>query len=380
MREDHAGVVVASDSPSVRSLCARAAHGAGLSRVRYALPSAASVLDALREFTPRIVVLEARFPGRAHVELFPLRALRDAIGSSVDTAVVVVTSSEDRALERSVHAIGVDAFWRLPIDVSAFRENLAWLCHRGAAAQPDTGAVAPVTPQIEPNGYEVDVETCRPVRGTVLEALCAMQELAAPALAAHAQRVACLTQELCQALDLGRSYAMSVGAGALLHDIGHLPAGRSVSLKVPARGSILAGQPGESAEHLAVGRSFLDRFGRKVPFAVREVVVHHHERWDGRGRPTGYAGHEIPFAARIVAVCDVFDDALRDALQALEPREAVPFAIERTAQAAGSVLDSDLVDALAAVVDDGIVTGLQRQGEPCGRGRDAIDTMWLSGR
>lgn len=38
-----------------------------------------------------------------------------------------------------------------------------------------------------------------------------------------------------------------------------------------------------------------------------EVIRHHHERWDGLGYPDGLAGEAIPLAARIFAVCDVFD-------------------------------------------------------------------------
>ena len=38
-----------------------------------------------------------------------------------------------------------------------------------------------------------------------------------------------------------------------------------------------------------------------------EIAAAHHERWDGRGYPTGLGGDEIPVAARIVAVADVYD-------------------------------------------------------------------------
>lgn len=348
MREHQASIVVASDNPSVRSLCARAAHGAGLAHVRYALPNEAAVLHAWREFAPRAIVVEARFPGREHVELLPLRALRDAIGSTTQTAMVVVTSSDDRTLERSVHAIGVDAFWRLPIDASAFRENLAWLRHRSSVAQPDSVSSAAIIRRGDASGFELEAQTCRPVHGTVLHALCVAQELADPALGAHAQRVARLTQTLCRALDLGPSYAMSVGAGALLHDIGHLAVGRVRAPALLARGAVMATRSDEPDEHLAAGRSLLERL--TVPAAVREAVEHLHERWDGRGRPTGYAGHEIPFAARLVAVCDVLDRVLVEGAEALEEGEVFVFASERLRTASGTVLDPDLVDTVIDVL------------------------------
>ncbi len=40
---------------------------------------------------------------------------------------------------------------------------------------------------------------------------------------------------------------------------------------------------------------------------VEDIALYHHERWDGTGYPVGLAGEEIPLAARIMAVADVFD-------------------------------------------------------------------------
>jgi len=44
-----------------------------------------------------------------------------------------------------------------------------------------------------------------------------------------------------------------------------------------------------------------------VPGDVRAIIRNHHERWDGLGYPDGLAGEEIPFAARILCVADVYD-------------------------------------------------------------------------
>jgi len=79
-----------------------------------------------------------------------------------------------------------------------------------------------------------------------------------------------------------------------------------------------------------------------VPPAARQVVRHHHERWDGRGYPDGLKGETIPLPARIFAVCDVFD-----ALTSERPyksalgREAA--ALELWQSARTGHLDQDLV-------------------------------------
>ena len=40
---------------------------------------------------------------------------------------------------------------------------------------------------------------------------------------------------------------------------------------------------------------------------IAAIILHHHERWDGRGYPFGAVGEEIPLGARIIAVCDSID-------------------------------------------------------------------------
>jgi HD-GYP domain-containing protein (c-di-GMP phosphodiesterase class II) len=81
------------------------------------------------------------------------------------------------------------------------------------------------------------------------------------------------------------------------------------------------------------------------------IVLHHHERWDGKGYPAGLAGTAIPLGSRIVAVADAFDAMTsnrpyRDAL-------AVSEAIDRLRDGAGSQWDPDCVDVFNRLVLEG---------------------------
>ena len=58
--------------------------------------------------------------------------------------------------------------------------------------------------------------------------------------------------------------------------------------------------------HPAIGADIV-RPVRGLSGVTLDCVLHHHERWDGRGYPDGLAGEEIPLAARIVSVVDVWD-------------------------------------------------------------------------
>ena len=58
---------------------------------------------------------------------------------------------------------------------------------------------------------------------------------------------------------------------------------------------------------------------------ARDIALCHHEKWDGTGYPSGLAGEEIPEAARIAAICDVFDalTSVRPYKKAWEVKDAI---------------------------------------------------------
>ncbi|MGE3804752.1 MAG: protein kinase [Gemmataceae bacterium] len=90
--------------------------------------------------------------------------------------------------------------------------------------------------------------------------------------------------------------------------------------------------------HTLIGANILDALGREhgaLPFLdmAREIVRHHHERYDGRGYPDHLAGTDIPPAARLVAIADVYDALRRKRFHkpALPHHEAARFILEGSA-------------------------------------------------
>jgi HD-GYP domain-containing protein (c-di-GMP phosphodiesterase class II) len=84
---------------------------------------------------------------------------------------------------------------------------------------------------------------------------------------------------------------------------------------------------------------------------VTDVVLYHHERWDGSGYPEGLAQDEIPLAARIFSVCDALE-----AMTAARPyRGPLPISVafERVKIEAGHQFDPDVIAALS----DGVTSG-----------------------
>lgn len=118
----------------------------------------------------------------------------------------------------------------------------------------------------------------------------------------HTQRVVQTTLQLARRLNLPDSQMIHIRRGATLHDIG----------KVAIPDSILH-KPGPLAphewvimrRHPLIAADLLSPIPHLVP--ALDIPRSHHEKWDGTGYPLGQAGTDIPLAARLFAVVDVFD-------------------------------------------------------------------------
>lgn len=118
----------------------------------------------------------------------------------------------------------------------------------------------------------------------------------------HSQRVTQLTVELARMMGISESDLIHVQRGALLHDIG----------KIGIPDHILS-KPGpltnEEWEIMRMHPVYAYKALADIPFLrnALEIPYSHHERWDGSGYPQGLQGEQIPLAARVFAVVDVYD-------------------------------------------------------------------------
>jgi diguanylate cyclase (GGDEF)-like protein len=150
---------------------------------------------------------------------------------------------------------------------------------------------------------------------------------------------------------LGARVAARVGASpaelelvrqaALLHDLGML-----------AIAPQILGKPGPLDEReWEIVRSHPDR-GAEILLQAPDLgrlaaaVRASHERWDGRGYPSGLAGGEIPFAARVIAACDAFDAIVAE--RPYSPALPIDAALAELAECAGAQFDPVVVAALIA--------------------------------
>lgn len=172
-----------------------------------------------------------------------------------------------------------------------------------------------------------------------LDALVASVEAKDPASLGHSGRVAQLCEWTAESLGLGHREIQEVRTAGMLHDLGKLAVPSRVLRMRRERSDdeqvLLAEHPLHALEMLS-----------EIEFVKGSLdgIAHHHERYDGRGFPSGLAGNGIPLAARIIAVADAFDalTTTRSYRSALAPADA----LEELRSRGGSQLDPYVVSAL----------------------------------
>lgn len=140
-----------------------------------------------------------------------------------------------------------------------------------------------------------------------LRALGAAIDLRDSETAGHSQRVCLYSLEIARAIGLSGVPALNLERGAYLHDIGKLGIPDGILLKP---GPLTSDERKLMQRHVQIGFELVNG----IPFLAdaAEIILTHHERYDGSGYPNGLKGQEISLGARIFAVSDSFDAVTSD--------------------------------------------------------------------
>jgi putative nucleotidyltransferase with HDIG domain len=153
----------------------------------------------------------------------------------------------------------------------------------------------------------------------------------------HSDRVADLAARVAKRVGLDPEHVELTRLAGSLHDLGKLAIPEEL-LRKP--GSLTDSEWLVLERHPQIGFRMLDSLGVDP---VADLVLHHHERWDGAGYPDGLAGEEIPLGARIIFVSDAFDAMTSD--RVYQPRRSADAALAELRRCAGSQFDPGIVAA-----------------------------------
>jgi putative nucleotidyltransferase with HDIG domain/PAS domain S-box-containing protein len=164
----------------------------------------------------------------------------------------------------------------------------------------------------------------------------------------HSRRVTDLTIKLAMALNVPSEEFDHYRRGAILHDIGKMAVPDEI-LRKP--GQLTEEERAIIKQHPDTAHQLLKR----IPFLKQamDIPYCHHEKWDGSGYPRGLKGEEIPLAARIFSVVDVWD-----AVQSERPYNHAwsrQMAIDHLKGQRGKYFDPQIVDVFLSMVQEGMV-------------------------
>src|SRR4051795_2548098 len=168
----------------------------------------------------------------------------------------------------------------------------------------------------------------------------------------HAERVRSLTDLIAERMALPQHDRDRLRWAALLHDIGKLHVSAELLNKdgkpTSQEWDIIRQHPAHGAAMAAPLMGWLEGWG--------DVIVQHHERWDGAGYPHGLAGAEICLGARIVSVADAYD--VMTSTRAYKKPIGRAAALRDLIRCAGSQFDPEVVRAMVAVPSRRLVVAM----------------------
>jgi response regulator RpfG family c-di-GMP phosphodiesterase len=160
----------------------------------------------------------------------------------------------------------------------------------------------------------------------------------------HLKRVSRYCVKIAEAADCSPGFINRIKIYAPLHDVGKVGIPDSILKKTT---NFTKEEAGIMEQHVVIGARFLED-ARFDPMA-RNIVLFHHEKWDGTGYVQGLKGEEIPLEARILSIADVYDALSLDRVyrRALPESEIDAIVRERS----GSHFDPRLIDVFFNIKD-----------------------------
>ena len=175
--------------------------------------------------------------------------------------------------------------------------------------------------------YKHKIVESEGLRGSTIKTVIHTLHEKSPREERHSKRVSDISQSIGRALGLSEFEINQLRAVGLLYDIGKIGISESILDKIEP---LSPNEYEAIKKHSEIGYRILNSAAYMKELA--EIILSHHERWDGNGYPNGLKGDEIPILARIVSVADSYDAMMSDRpyRKALTEQEAISQIIQNS--------------------------------------------------
>ena len=246
-------------------------------------------IEKAKEFLPDVILLDVMMPGMTGFEVCQRIRTEPEIA---EIPIIMLTALDDRESLLTALKAGADDFISKPFDRYELRARLLGITrlNRYKKLTQERAKLQVANEQLL-DAYEATIEGWSHA-----------MDLRDRETEGHSRRVAELTVNLAQAVGMSQEEIVHLRRGALLHDLG----------KIGIPDSILHKPSGLTDEEWVIMRKH-PQFAHDMLYPIEylrpalDIPYNHHEKWDGTGYPRGSRGEEIPLAARLFAVIDVWD-------------------------------------------------------------------------
>ena len=322
MGDQKSTILIVDDEPSARDTLE-----ALLYHESYDLSFACDGPEALTkatELTPDLILLDVMMPDMDGFEV--CQRLR-ASPLLAEVPVIMVTALDDRDSRLRGIEAGADEFVSKPFDRTELRMRIKTIIRINRYHQ---------LIEERANLQRANIELAQAYDDT-LKGWSLALELRDNETQGHSQRVTEMTLRLARTIGINHGELIHIRRGALLHDIGKMGIPDSILHKP---GPLTEEEWKIMRQHPVYAYELLSPIAYLHP--TLDIPYNHHEKWDGTGYSRGLKGEQIPLAARIFAVVDVWD-ALRSSRPYRDawPEEKVRVYIRKQA---GAHFDPQIVD------------------------------------
>jgi putative two-component system response regulator len=313
-----------------------------LSRAGFACRSAASVQEAitiLREGGIALTLIDINMPGHSGEHL-----LRQLPALAPETAAIMVTGVDDLETALGCLRQGAEDYLVKPLAFDRLVHTVGNILEKRRLQQENRSYQLRLEEKVREQTLQIRAafDELQQTYDHTLQALARSLDAREREGGAHSERVHAYTLHLAARLGTPPAPMAAIGKAALLHDLGKVGIADSILLKP---GPLTEEEWVEMKKHAQIGHDII----AGVPFLreTAEIILAHHERYDGTGYPRRLQGTRIPLGARIFTLADTLDAMTSDRPY----RRALPFAkvIEELTRCRGSQFDPEIVDAFLAI-------------------------------
>lgn len=328
-------VLVVDDETVLRDLLIRWLKKAGWHC--YSAASAAEALEILREHPVQVVTSDLNMPGQNGIWL-----LDEITNNYPDVSVLMLTALMDTECAIEALTKGAVGYLLKPVQSEEYllRVHQAW--ERGQLMRERQQHLRTLERRVHEQTVALRQAQEETIHRLVIASACRDEETGA-----HIRRTGLLSE--CLAIHAGWSAheAEQLRMAAPMHDVGKIGIPDAILCK---QGKLDEQEFEQMKQHTIIGARMLSGSNSPVLRLAEQIAMSHHERWDASGYPHRLSGEQIPEAARIVSIVDVYDAISHD--RVYRPAMAESLVLEIMRQGRGTHFDPRLLTHFLAAYED----------------------------